>query len=103
MAELPRADEHGEDCTMGGASEKANENPASYLTGRMGIAHCHDCWKYTDDLTERNQLVHEATMLMINATVTLEQTDAFKAADAYLAKRFSAATGPSVSESRWKL
>jgi hypothetical protein len=95
MSEFSRATEHGEDMTQGaGISSAAHQQTedSSPLTGRMAIVHCHDCWKYTDDVLERKDLIHEAVAVLVNGgTLCVENSEAFVAADLFLTRVFSRA------------
>jgi hypothetical protein len=81
--DLPREQLHGE--LMSGAN--------------ANIGHCHECWKYTDDKnkivdTEQHRL-HLAVELIINGRDrAVEESEAFKAADAYLAQFYRGLLSP---------
>lgn len=58
-------------------------------------SHCHECWKYTDEVTREDNRLRAAVMLVANGTtLAVENSDAFKAADAYLKAFFEAALAP---------
>ena len=76
-----RTDRHGE--TMDQNSEMHSERPA---------IHCCDCWKYTDDVNVRRDLLARAAEIVINSgTLDVKNSDAFAAADKYLTAAFSMA------------
>ncbi len=86
MLVADRSEEHGEDCRSGAPTANVSE------TGNIGIVHCHECWKYTDDMRRDGDLVHEAVAVIVNAgTLAVEKSAAFTAADAFLARKFNAA------------
>jgi hypothetical protein len=92
--DTPRADAHGEDCSMGANKpEQPQTDERSPLTGRMAVVHCHDCWKYTDDSRTMDNLVHDAVVIICNGgTLDVKNSDEFSAADAFLKSRFQSAT-----------
>lgn len=52
--------------------------------------HCHDCWKYTDDLTLKRDTINAAMQVLVNGgTLDVRNSDAFKAADKYLTQLFA--------------
>lgn len=88
---IPRGETHGEHMTL--SDEMSDPRPA---------VHCCDCWRYTDDKSERTvhvdnagalhrQLVVTAGDILTHDTVVLQASDAWKAADAFLTAQFKAA------------
>ena len=58
--------------------------------------HCCACWRYTDDLRALTELQQQAVTIVVNGgTLAVENSVAFKAADAFLSSRFRERT-PSV-------
>jgi hypothetical protein len=76
--------------------ENMHPDTMSTETGMQSSAtrvHCCDCWRFTDTTRADDNLVHEAVAVLVNATVlAVEKSEAFTAADAFLASRFKAAT-----------
>lgn len=87
MSETPRVRTHGDQMDT--------------LTPMQGEAiaavpvHCCECWRYTDDMRRDGDLIHEAVTLIANGDkLAVENSAAFKAADAFLAATFHAAAPP---------
>ena len=86
---IKRSETHGEDMACG---EQNNDRKSASVGSPSGV-HCHDCWKYTDDVTLQREMLHAAVGLIINSgTLAVENSEAFKAADAFVASRFRNAT-----------
>jgi hypothetical protein len=65
-----------------------HESHGEEVSGDINVRHCCECWKYTDDMRRQGDLCHEAVAMLVNATPSIEQTDAYKAADAFLSAHF---------------
>jgi hypothetical protein len=53
--------------------------------------HCCGCWRYTDDSRRQAELTRDATTIVCNSnTLAVEKSEAFDAADTYLAAVFAA-------------
>jgi hypothetical protein len=89
---IPRHESHGDAMDLG-SQNNDRKTETTLPVGAMGAVHCHDCWKYTDDVRREVDLAHEAAAIVINGgTLTVENSEAFKAADAFLASKFRAMT-----------
>jgi hypothetical protein len=94
--ERPRVQTHGHE--MGGDTTMVDQ---AYTK-----VHCCDCWRYTDDVNStarlQDDLMRSACTVLAHADkLSVEKSEAFAAADAYLADVFKAAkvklAGPSLS------
>ena len=65
--------------------------------------HCCECWRHTDNMRRDGDLIHEAVAIVVNAsTLAVENSEAFKAADAFLAEKFRPARQATIPEApRW--
>jgi hypothetical protein len=88
---IPRHETHGDDMTMGSQNNDRKGEPTQQpMVGSMMAVHCHECWKYTDDMRREVELMREAVVLIANSgTLAVENSEAFKAADKFLSAKFN--------------
>ncbi len=78
--------------TMGGGHADADDRGVDLQTpvGAMQVVHCHDCWKYTDDMRLKEAVLHAALNVIVNGgTLDVKNSDAWEAANKYLVNEFS--------------
>lgn len=81
----PRVRRHGEQ--MGAETEMNGED--------YSPVHCCSCWRYTDDLGIEARLISDATSVLVNGnTLCVEKSEAWNAANEFLAYRFRQAMKP---------
>lgn len=60
-------------------------NNAEPVEADMATIHCHDCWTNTDAVQQEANRLHHAIGIVREASVTLEKSAAYTAAEEYLA------------------